>query len=68
MFRDTKVVKHCGNCKESFFIEVNDADLVAWQGGAFAQKVFSYLSAAERELLISGICGSCFDRMFPEED
>ena len=38
-------------------------DLQAWIKGKHAQDAFPYLNAGERELLISGICNSCFDKM-----
>jgi hypothetical protein len=28
------------------------------------QDIFPELSAADRELMLSGICGECFDKMF----
>jgi hypothetical protein len=34
----------------------------------YAQDAFPHLTADERELLISGTCGSCFNAMFPEDD
>lgn len=32
------------------------------------QDIFPELPAATRELLISGTCMSCWDRLFPEDD
>lgn len=36
--------------------------------GKLAQDAFPYLSADEREMLISGICPTCWDNMFPPEE
>ena len=44
------------------------SDLDAWRKGAYAQDAFPYLSAEDREVIISGICGSCWDKMFPDEE
>jgi hypothetical protein len=38
--------------------------LKAWVMGNKIQEVLPELSAEQRELLISGTCGACFDRMF----
>ena len=32
------------------------------------QAIFPEMSASNRELLISGICGECFDSLFGQED
>jgi hypothetical protein len=45
----------------------NEMDVAHWEGGALIQDALGYLTADERELLISGTCGACFDNMFPPE-
>jgi hypothetical protein len=47
---------------------VKKTDLQAWKNGEYIQNAMPYLNVDERELLISGTCGPCFDNMFPEED
>ena len=37
-------------------------------GVGLIQNAMPNLSADDRELLISGICGPCFDKMFPPEE
>ena len=49
-------------------VQVHGKDYRAWQNGKHAQDAFPYLSANERELLISGIYPSCWDNMFPPEE
>lgn len=44
------------------------ADFKEWESGQPIQSVAPYLSEDERELLISGVCGKCFDDMFAGED
>lgn len=56
------VCPFCGRVSE---INVNEEDYYAWNSGnKLAQDAFPYLSADEREILISGICPSCWDSMF----
>lgn len=38
-----------------------------WQNGEFIQNCFPSLSAGDREVLISGTCESCFNKLFPAE-
>jgi hypothetical protein len=62
------VCPFCGRVNE---VDVYEEDLVAWvNGDKLVQDAFPYLSADEREMLISGICPTCWDSMFGsvEED
>jgi len=54
----------CISCSEDQQVKVNPEDLIRVQNGEHIQNVMPYLSADERELLISGICGPCFDKIF----
>lgn len=63
-----RIVPRCSECQHDYVIYVNRFDYVRWQAGAKIQDVMSYLSADERELLISGICGKCFDEIFGGDD
>lgn len=56
--------KQCMMCKQNVEIKVKAEDFQSWQEGAFIQNAFPYLSIDEREILISNICGTCFDKMF----
>lgn len=58
----------CPFCGQTHEVLVYEDDFFAWQGGKCAQDAFPYLSANERELLISGICPTCWDKMFGFED
>jgi hypothetical protein len=47
----------------------HDLDITEWQvarhnNGELAQNVYPNLNREERELLISGTCGNCWDKMF----
>jgi hypothetical protein len=58
----------CRLCQETTDLEVNFQGFVNWKAGEFIQDALPELSADERELLISGTCGTCFDELFPSED
>ena len=58
--------KHCGIVYQ---IIANEDDMLKWvSGSGYIQDVMGYLSPAERELLISGICDNCWNILFPEVD
>jgi hypothetical protein len=58
----------CSDCGEQHEVEVNESDFNDWQGGKLIQVAMPYLSADDRELLISGTCGTCFDKMFGDDE
>ena len=61
---DCTVVTCCPFCHKAHEIAVNEMDYLDWQDGKLAQDAFPYLSASDREMLISGICPTCWDGMF----
>jgi hypothetical protein len=59
----------CQVCAKTTTLEISKAHLAEWKAGAFIQSVMPYLSADERELVKTAICGTCFDViMGPEDD
>jgi len=58
----------CYSCKEPQVVHTIASDAIKFRDGGFAQDCFPYLPAAEREFLISGICGKCWDEMFGGEE
>ena len=69
MFEDAIHVSNvCPFCGKEHAVEVSAADFWEWNDGALVQDAFPYLSANEREILISGICPTCWDKMFPPEE
>jgi hypothetical protein len=60
------VFVRCFSCRAECDLPVTRQQLADWHGGALIQRVMPHLTAGERELLISGICGDCFDAMFRE--
>lgn len=56
----------CKICSENSSVSCVEGDYMEWKKGVKPiQEVLHYLDANQRELLISGICGKCFDIMFP---
>jgi len=58
----------CRLCQETTDLKVNFQGFVNWKSGELIQDALPELSCDERELLISGTCGTCFDELFPSED
>jgi hypothetical protein len=58
----------CAYCGKPQEVSVWPDDLQKFRDGNYAQNCFPYLTAEQREFLISGICGTCWDNMFPEEE
>lgn len=55
----------CGHVNE---ITVNEDDYFNWDDGALVQDAFPYLTAEERECLISHICPICWNKTFGDID
>ena len=66
-YKEVCVVTACPFCGRANEVEVNEMDYLDWQDGVLAQDAFPYLNVNEREMLISGICPTCWDGMFGNE-
>jgi len=56
----------CHLCSQEYNIIADRNDYEAWiSGDKYIQDALSYLSAAERELLISNICDTCWKKLYP---
>lgn len=60
--KEVTIVTTCPFCGRINEVAVNEADYWDWQDGALVQDAFPYLSADEREMLISGICPTCWEK------
>ncbi len=57
--------KHCGIV---YTILADREDVKKWVAGeGYIQDLLAYLSAGERELLMSGTCDNCWKNMFGED-
>ena len=61
-YEEVTIVTTCPFCGHANEVAVNEADYWDWQDGALIQDAFPYLSADEREMLISGICPACWEK------
>jgi hypothetical protein len=59
-----EIKKKCVCCGEEYTVKVHEEDYEKWKDGELVQVAFPYLTADERELFITGICGICFDDLF----
>ena len=58
----------CNLCSKEYNIIADRNDMEAWiSGDKFIQDALAYLSAAEREFLISQTCGSCWNNLYPND-
>jgi len=55
----------CHICNKDHSIKMSFTGHAAWMEGELIQDALPELSSGERELLISGTCGDCWDEMFP---
>lgn len=62
------ITKQCVSCNKIYNIEVYRADMLDYIDGKLVQNAFPYLSAGERELLVSGVCDKCFIDMFKDNE
>ena len=59
----------CRQCGVVYNILANRDDIQDWlSGSGYIQDILGYLSAAERELLISGTCDNCWKSMFGSDE
>lgn len=65
------ITRKCNWCNKNYAIEMTNDQMVryeAWKNtGGHVQDYLPDLSADDRELLISGTCKKCWDKMFGEE-
>ena len=58
----------CCHCGAEHSLMVNPEDIIRWQSDEYIQDCMGYLSAAERELLISQTCDDCWKNMFGSDE
>lgn len=63
-YKEVCVITRCPFCGQANEVEVNEMDYLDWDDGKLAQDAFPYLSADEREMLISGVCPTCWENTF----
>lgn len=64
-----KIKVNCIQCDEPQRMEANADGYIEWHyGDEYIQDAMPELSPDEREMLISGVCPKCWDKMFPKEE
>lgn len=63
-----EVLATCRFCGTTHTLTVDINDYFNWQESTRIQDAMPYLTPAERELLISQTCQTCWDKMFADDD
>lgn len=58
----------CVVCNKQHQFTLNRTAYEAWQTDTHIQNAFPEFSVADREILISGTCDECFNKLFPPEE
>jgi hypothetical protein len=58
----------CVRCRKVYEVPVTEQQLAAWNAGMLIQRAMPNLPPAQRELLMTHICGICFDALFNSHD
>ena len=58
----------CRMCGKQFHLKAEKEDIQKWMNGMNIQDALPYMPAEERELLISGTCPECWNKMFGGEE
>ena len=67
--KEITILTVCPICGHANEIAVNEEDYFDWAfDGVLVQNAFPYLSANEREMLVSGICPTCWEKTFGDSD
>lgn len=62
-----QIVRQCPVCGVVQTLQVKEKDFLRWKSGARIQEAFPELSADEREILLSGVCPDCWERMYGDD-
>ena len=66
--KDLIVEMFCPLCGKKHFVHTREKDFLIWRKGVSIQKAMPYLSAEEREQLISEICPNCQKKIFGSDE
>lgn len=57
----------CSHCGVTYHVITDKGDIEQWLSGeGYIQDILHYLSASERELLISRTCNNCWKKLYGE--
>jgi len=63
-----KIQRTCPKCGKLQVIEVEGSQYNDWMAGKNIQIAFPNLTPDQREILMSGICPECWEKIFPPDD
>ena len=67
LFSNQRIDVVCYRCHIPHTVHCTTEQFLSWaRGGVIIQKAMPDTPAAERELLISGLCGECFRALFQD--
>lgn len=58
----------CPSCLKTFEFDVPAMEYDLWKHGVLIQNAMPKVHVAMREMLITGICGECFDKLCPPDE
>ncbi len=58
----------CGMCRQTKALQLPASGYAAYKAGMLIQRAMPSVPEGDRELLISQICGPCFDKLFEEDE
>ena len=53
----------CDYCEKVYRLALSEDQERRWKRGQLIEHVAPHLTPAERELLMSGLCGACFEKL-----
>ena len=63
------MIVQCVKCGGDIVVSCADAQYLDWkENHRLIQNAMPDVPRAEREMLLSGYCDACFERLFPNED
>jgi DNA-directed RNA polymerase subunit RPC12/RpoP len=65
---DRETYARCTECRQVHVLVIAKAAVMKWAQGELIQRAMPALEVAAREILVSGLCSSCFDRIFKGDD
>ena len=63
---DLDIELSCNHCDYEENLSVSECDYIAWHNGKYIQDAFPYLTAGQRELMLSNTCDDCWQKFSPE--
>ncbi len=64
----TRISVSCIDCGDNKLFDVKTSNYDRWANGELIQRAMPEVPEGDREILISGMCGDCFDKMWADDD